>query len=233
MPMANAKQHLPNPISVSAPSFAPNGQHKINSFGNPINAYGNNGNNGLLPNASANNTFAAAARQKAGWNSNTSNGWSDASRPGTAETQQRASGTRLVGNAPNVAMHGAVVGNRKISYDDERRVTPALLNGASTVEVGELERKLAIVVSERDQAVAHVEAAQAALKREQQTVEMQRQRIEGLEAQLADTRLRNNEAQEIKLNLHETETSYREQAKQNEMLLDLLAQQAAKNFEFS
>ena len=36
------------------------------------------------------------------------------------------------------------------------------------------------------------------------------------------------QAQEIKLNLHETETSYREQAKQNEMLLDLLAQQAAK-----
>lgn len=34
-------------------------------------------------------TIAAAARQKAGWNSNTSNGWSDASRPGTAETQQR------------------------------------------------------------------------------------------------------------------------------------------------
>ena len=36
------------------------------------------------------------------------------------------------------------------------------------------------------------------------------------------------QAQEIKLNLHETESSYREQAKQNEMLLDLLAQQAAK-----
>ena len=40
--------------------------------------------------------------------------------------------------------------------------------------------------------------------------------------------VRVGQAQEIKLNLHETQSSYREQAKQNEMLLDLLAQQAAK-----
>lgn len=42
--------------------------------------------------------------------------------------------------------------------------TQVLIFRPFIIEVGELERKLAIVVSERDQAVAHVEAAQADLR---------------------------------------------------------------------
>jgi hypothetical protein len=199
-------------------------------------------------------------RQKGSWNSSASNGWNEPSRPGTADSGKSvdiraspvptnggksidiraspvpSSGARFV-NGPQ--MNGTLVSNnRKIGIDgsisDERKSVnghPSLLNGHATLEVAELERKLQIAESERDQAISQLESAQVALKREQVTVEQQRIRIEGLESQLADIHMRTSEAEEIKQNLHESETLYREQTKQNEMLLDMLAQAAAKNFE--